>query len=271
VTLEECIKAGRISRQWAEDRKRQWGADSAAYINRVLGDFATPEADGVISLRLIERANELWAEWEESGRKGSFVGLGVDVARYGKDKTTIAHRFDTSGLKVISKIDYYVKKSIMETTGFVKGILDLFKSGFAVVDVVGLGAGVVDRLREQKKKVVAFNSGTKTDARDKSGELGFTDLRSASMWALREMLEEEEVALPDDDLLTGDLTAPHWKVMSGGKIHVESKEKLRERIKRSTDSGDAVMQILTTSGAFTSWEDVNDLGEPDDDYEKKWS
>ena len=271
VTLEECIDAGRISEQWAEDRRRQWGEDSAAYINRVLGDFATPEADGVISLKDIERANELWHVWEDEGRKGNFVGVGVDVARYGKDKTVLALRNDTAKIKVISRIDYYARQGTMETTGFVKGILDLYKSGFAVVDVVGLGAGVVDRLRELKKKVVAFNSGSKTDARDRAGELGFTDLRSASLWALREMLEDGLVALPEDDLLTGDLTAPHWKVVSGGRIQVESKDKLRTRIKRSTDSGDAVMQIITISSPGSSWEDVSDLGEPDEDYETKWS
>jgi hypothetical protein len=43
VTLEDCIEAGRISEEWAVARKRQWGENSAAFINRVLGDFATSE------------------------------------------------------------------------------------------------------------------------------------------------------------------------------------------------------------------------------------
>jgi hypothetical protein len=42
--------------------------------------------------------------------------------------------------------------------------------------------------------------------------------------------------------LTGDLTAPHWRVMSGGKILIESKDEIRKRLGRSTDDGDAVVQ-----------------------------
>jgi hypothetical protein len=48
--------------------------------------------------------------------------------------------------------------------------------------------------------------------------------------------------LPPDDLLTGDLTAPKWRVTSGGRIQVESKDDIRKRIGRSTDSADAVIQ-----------------------------
>ncbi len=52
------------------------------------------------------------------------------------------------------------------------------------------------------------------------------------------------VALPPDDTLTGDLTAPHWKVQSGGKILIESKDDIRKRLRRSTDAGDAVVQAF---------------------------
>ena len=69
-------------------------------------------------------------------------------------------------------------------------------------------------------------------------------MRSAAWWNLREMLETEPVALPPDDRLIGDLTAPHWRVMSGGKIKVESKDEIKKRINRSTDDGDAVIQAF---------------------------
>jgi rubrerythrin len=50
--------------------------------------------------------------------------------------------------------------------------------------------------------------------------------------------------LPPDDLLTGDLTTPHWRVMSGGRIQVESKDDIRKRLGRSTDDGDAVVMAM---------------------------
>jgi hypothetical protein len=71
--------------------------------------------------------------------------------------------------------------------------------------------------------------------------------RSAAWWAMRELLDPatgDPVALPPDDLLIGDLTAPHWRVLSGGRIQIESKDDLRKRLGRSTDTGDAVVQAF---------------------------
>jgi hypothetical protein len=50
VTLEEAVAAGRISPDWAEQRARQWGRDSALYANRVLGEFHASDEDSVIPL-----------------------------------------------------------------------------------------------------------------------------------------------------------------------------------------------------------------------------
>lgn len=58
-----------------------------------------------------------------------------------------------------------------------------------------------------------------------------------------------EVCLPDDDMLLGDLSAPQWKVLSGGKIQVESKEEITRRLGRSTDDGDAVVQAFWLTSA----------------------
>ncbi len=239
VKLSEAIEAGRISREWAEQRKAQWGETSAVYQNRVLGEFAASEEDGVIPLAWIEAANQRWLEWVEAGRKlpDLMTAVGVDVARSGKDKTAYALRYGW----LISELRRTNREDTMQTAGRVAGILDAH-GGKAIVDVIGIGAGVFDRLREQKKKVVAFNAAEATAKRDKSKELGFVNCRSAAWWAMREILETEPVALPPDDLLTGDLTAPTWRVVSGGKIQVESKDEIRKRIGRSTDDGDAVIQ-----------------------------
>lgn len=64
ITLEEIIAAGRISEEFVEKRRRQWGATSAAFIQRVLGDFASDDKDGIIPLSWVERALEEEAELE---------------------------------------------------------------------------------------------------------------------------------------------------------------------------------------------------------------
>ncbi|MBN1629627.1 MAG: hypothetical protein JW990_07685, partial [Thermoleophilia bacterium] len=110
-------------------------------------------------------------------------------------------------------------------------------------------AGVFDRLREMEYPVIAFNAAARTDRLDSSGELGFVNCRSAAWWAMREMLDPAAsypIELPPDDLLIGDLTAPKWRVTSGGRIQVESKDDIRKRLGRSTDSADAVVQAFWT-------------------------
>jgi hypothetical protein len=133
----------------------------------------------------------------------------------------------------------------------VLGVLDAHPGMRAVVDVIGIGAGVYDRLREQRYPAEGFVASEATKRKDRSGELGYANVRSAAWWGLRELLDPasgEELALPPDDLLTGDLCAPRWRVLSGGRIQVEGKDELRKRLGRSTDTGDAVVQAFWRTG-----------------------
>ena len=259
--IEAVIKAGRVSPEWVDQRRKQWGEGSALFQNRVLGEFATSEEDGVIPLAWVEAAQSRWEDFHKDcpvqsvsglvendhARKhkcdpGVFLCLGVDPARYGPDKTVLALRHEDQVLEVRK----YSKLGTTETTGRVAGILDA-NGGRAVVDVIGIGAGVVDQLREQKVPVVAFNAAEGTSFKDSSGELSFLNARAAAWWHMRERLDpnaDEPIMLPPDDELTGDLTAPKWKVASSGKIQIESKDDIRKRLGRSTDVADAVVQAF---------------------------
>jgi hypothetical protein len=242
VTLPECIAAGLVRAEWAAQRRAQWGEGSAVYQNRVLGQFASSAEDGVIPLAWVEAANARWYALQESDAWEPFSSVGVDVARSGGDVTVLALRYGDA----IRELRRLGGADTMATTGAVAGVLDAH-GGEALVDVIGIGAGVVDRLREQRKAVSPFNASERTDAKDRSGELGFANKRSAAWWAMRELLDPAAgslVALPPDDLLTGDLTAPHWWVMSGGHIQVEGKDEIRKRLGRSTDDGDAVVMAF---------------------------
>lgn len=255
VRLEEAIAAGRIGQDWADKRKRQWGEKSAVYQNRCLGEFAASDEDSVIPLSHIEAANLRWLEWDDAGRplvdKKAMTAVGVDVARYGADTTVFALRYD----KILSELRKFAKMSTMETCGRVIGILNAC-GGRAVVDVIGVGAGVVDRLRELKANVLAFSAGQKTNRKDRSGERGFADKRSAAWWGMRERLDPElgdDIMLPPDDQLTADLTTPHYDDMSNGDIKVWSKRKIRELLGRSTNDGDAVIQAFWEDSGFWVW------------------
>lgn len=173
----------------------------------------------------------------------SRIVFGCDIARSGEDRTVIAIRQGNN----ITDLIRWSKMDTMETVGRIVALANHYRPDRIVVDVIGVGAGVYDRLKEQRLPVVAFNASEHSDRKDRSGELGFTNKRSAAWWNMRELLDpanDERVGLPPDDLLTGDLTAPHWRVMSGGKIQIESKDDIKKRLGRSTDDGDAVVMAL---------------------------
>jgi len=247
VTLAEAVAAGRISPDWAEQRARQWGRDSAIYANRVLGEFHASDEDSVIPLSWVEAAVERWHLWDQAGRP-ALEGrqfLGVDVARAGGDSTVLAYR---TGL-AYTELETHDREDTMETTARVQAAVGRRPGTVPVVDSMGVGGGVVDRLRELDEPVLAYTGAAKSRMRSRDGEWGFNNTRSAAYWRTRELLDpafDPALMLPPDDLLLADLTAPTWAVKTGRPptIQIEPKDDLIKRLGRSPDRGDAVVMGL---------------------------
>lgn len=282
-TVSTRVADSLISPLWVEERLHRWvgqpsgdstiselASQSALFTAKVRGIFPESNTDGIIPLGWIEAAIQRWHDWADKGRKydSDFRRVvGVDVARFGEDSTSLAIR----KAHVIEEIRSHHYADTMETTGFVTALLR-DPTDVAVVDVIGVGAGVVDRLRELGKPNIPFNAaaaaklGTGVHIKDRSNEFTFLNLRSAAWWNLRELLDPSRssvVALPDLEMLRADLTVPRYKVRSGGVIQVESKDEIRKRLGRSTDYADAVIQAFWTdsesaefykqTGSAVSW------------------
>lgn len=223
-----------ITPAWVADKYEKWGPSSPAYQARVLGQFPSEGEDTLIPLAWIEAAMARWEDAEE----GEPVELGVDVARFGNDKTVIATR---CGCKVLP-LKVYAKQDTMETAGATLSEQRTTGATMVKVDVIGLGSGVVDRLREQDCPVTGVNvSEAAVDIEH------FANRRSELWWNLRELLNPnpkanpEPVALPPDDELLADLSGVKYKITSRGQIEVEKKEDMKKRLGRSPDRADAVV------------------------------
>lgn len=263
VKLEEAIAAGRVAPDWAHRQALAWGVDSALYKNHVEGEFWSSDDDGVIPLAWVEAAMRRWEDRHPDCECGAphpqwkparhvcelddFVSVGVDPARFGPDLSALALRHGDE----ISEIRTFQKKDTVEVASLTSGII-LSAGGKCVVDVGGLGAGVVDQLRASKlteKATIAFNGSEATKLRDQTGEWGFTNKRAAAYWHLRERLSpdsENPISLPPWDELRGELTTPKFKEAQGGKIQLESKDDIRKRLGRSPDVADAVCYAFWT-------------------------
>ena len=132
----------------------------------------------------------------------------------------------------------FKKMDTMELTGNVIALYKKYKPVDIKVDVIGIGAGVVDRLREQGYPVNPVN----VSSAPNNTEL-FMNLRAEIWWNLRELLDpnnKRNIVFPDDEELFSDLAAVQFKYNSRGKKQIEEKEEMKKRIQRSPDRGDAV-------------------------------
>jgi hypothetical protein len=240
--LREAIRAGRITLEWAKEKRDQWGSDNPVYQNRVWGIFATDSPEAVIPLSWVNMAVARWNSWRAGGQgpEGKYI-IGADTAGRGVDKTSIMFRIGNT----ITKIVRYGKSQPMELAGKLKIAMGV--QALLNIDVsYGEGAGTAYRLSEFegfRQRINFVNFSAKTEKTDRTGSVTFLNVRALMWWNMREMLDPENgenVALPDDELLIGDLVAVRRMPMrSDGKLLIESKDDIRKRIARSTDDGDA--------------------------------
>lgn len=260
VTLEQAISAGSISREWAEQRARQWGVESSRYQNRVLGNFAANADDNqLVSLKAIEDAFDRYDDRLERGIIDGSKALGVDVARKGKDDNAIVSLVGNN----VDEIIRNSYQSTMRATGAIIRAAQRSKELPIGVDEIGVGGGVVDRLAEQGYNVLEVNVAKTSKRRARHSKDEFDNLYSELRWSLAEMLdarnflnddgtirEDEMLAIKRDDILENELLMPRWEELSDGRIHVESKRELEARLKRegrpykSPDTLDALCAAL---------------------------
>lgn len=234
-----------ITPSWAYDKFMTWGPESPAYQARVLGNFPAAGDDTLIPIAWVEAAMERWAD----AAPGEPVEIGCDVARYGSDDTVIAIR---RGRRV-EPLLAYSQKDTMETAGLVRAAHREARAAEVKVDVIGIGAGVVDRLKEQQCPVTGINVAEAAREPER-----FRNLRSELWWSLREMLDPNPrmnpgpIALPPDDALLADLTNIKYRINSRGQVEAESKDEIKKRLGRSPDRGDAVVLAFAPGGAAHS-------------------
>lgn len=210
-------------------RKEQAGGQFAdVYVHGVWGNRDSPD-------QLIK---EDWATkaYDREYRKGE-NRIGVDVARFGDDKTIFA-LMNGNGLQITKE---YEKQDTSKVTLYLTTFINdnPAKEDNIGIDTVGIGAGVYDQLKTFGIEAIEIKSGEK-QVEDKDSVFEFDDLRSQMWWMMREDLRKGNIAiLQENQDLIEELTTPKYEIRSGKKVKVESKKDIKKRIGRSTDISDA--------------------------------
>jgi phage terminase large subunit len=219
-------------RDYAAKMRGKYGEASNIYKVRVLGEFPVSADDVLIPLDWVESA-----VGRDIKSEGARRVAGLDVARYGDDATALCVRRGGE----LTYLEEWRNIDLMRTVGNVvqlwrdKRLFDVVN-----VDVIGLGSGVYDRLREIGVPCVAVNVAESTSFKD-----SFVRLRDELWWKTREWFEKRECRIAPDigckDELISQLSGIKYEITSSGKTKVESKDMMKARGMASPNEGDALV------------------------------
>lgn len=214
--------------KFVENVARQRGTKSVAYMVRVLGDFPEEADDTLIPLRDIEAAARRSLPCFEEDE----AVMGVDIARYGNDLTVLVVR---RGPQVIDMVALR-RSGLMETAGRIVNMAKDHDVKAVHIDEVGMGAGVLDALKERDlENVIGVNGGTKSDSPER-----FVNRRAQLYYGLKQRFEDDDIAIPDDAELISQLAALTHTYNARGQLVLETKDKIRRSGHQSPDKADAL-------------------------------
>jgi hypothetical protein len=227
---------------------RRWGDGSNVVRVRADGDFPRQEDDVLISLDQTEPC----LTREPVPGQGPRI-LGVDPARMGSDRTVLLLRQG----RVVDHIAIYAKLDLMAVVGRVMSLVEPWQVDVIAVHLVGLGAGVYDRLNELRRQrllacqVIAVDVSAAAPPKRAEDEMQAWRLRDYLWLLAAQWLREAEPVFCAEDSqacedLAGELASVKYGFRSDGTLVVESKDEMRKRLGHSPDLADALCMSLGT-------------------------
>jgi hypothetical protein len=207
------------------------------------GNFMLTRQDDSFQCIPSEWVRQAMARWNNRPHGVPMCAIGVDVAQGGADDTCLAIRYDGWFDKLVTVAGRNTPNGDDVAALVMKHRRD---EADIILDMGGgYGGAPLVHLQSNGVKVTPFKGSEGTDRKTFDRKMTFPNSRSAAWWQFREALDPAQpggspIALPDDAKLLADLTAPKFEYVKGG-FKVEAKDRVRERLGRSTDRADAVI------------------------------
>ena len=245
-----CVDSPLVSEEFVDEMRARYGEESNAFRIRVLGEFPMADDDTIIPFHLADSAIKRDIQITPDAKPI----WGLDVARFGADKTALCKRYGN----VVTEISSWQGLDLMQTVGRVmaeyEGLSPSMRPSEILVDSIGVGGGVVDRLRELGAPVRGINVG-------EAPAMGNTymNLRAELWFKTKGWLEDRSCKIPNDDQLLAELTSIRYAFTPSGKMKAESKDDMRKRGLKSPDLADALCLTMASdaatalSGSMSTW------------------
>lgn len=171
------------------------------------------------------------------------TSMGIDVARYGNDRTVFVILKDSN----IEHIESHAETSIPQVVG---RAIELIKQYNIIpeavgIDVVGVGAGVVDYLKNAGYNVCEIQGGAKPLEESKDEPFKPFNLRSQIFYALRNEICEGRLGNITDRVLRQELSMIRYEISADRTVKIVSKDVIKKLLGKSPDYADAL--------AYASW------------------
>lgn len=261
----KMIKPHLLSLGWVMSYALELGSLShPLFVSKVLAEFPVEGTNVFVPLGAVEMAQLR----EYTPNEGDRLSIGVDVARYGEDKTviTILH-----GQKFIKKV-VFAKRDTNEISGEVIALAKEYNADIICVDETGLGAGVVDNLNAARRdntlhhkvnvRGVQFGASVECTIKNcdhKTCDKGKYVNIKARMFDLLGKDIKEKLTISNDSIYQKELPTIIYRYDAKGKLYVESKDEYKKRTGMpSPDHSDSL--ALANYGRYDSLE-VGSFGE----------
>jgi hypothetical protein len=186
------------SHEYIDTARKEWGEGSPRWQSKVEGEFPDVSDEYLISPALLEKCYQNDLPGLELGR------FAADIARYGVDKSVLYR--NRGG--VVRLVAEWQKEDTMQSAGRIARELRSHGNNRppANIDIIGVGSGVYDRLREQRLNVAPYQGSSRA-----LNPAKFKNRRSEVWWTFRELAEEGLLDLDRaDEKLAAELTAVKW-------------------------------------------------------------
>lgn len=255
----------------------QWYRPEDIFRIKVLGKFPKVPEYILVPDQWLDLAEARWKELHSGPKQRLYADdarIGLDVAGMGRDNSVETWRHDNIVSKIVT-MNAAGKAEHMKLAGMANNALKGFTKSKYIIDTIGEGAGVFSRLVElgwndkadrvfsgKFSEKAAASSGA--DLNDVTGQYKFANMRSYCYWAVRDWLDPKNstgAAIPVNPNLRKALTNTRWAFNSQGRIQLEPKIDIIERIKQSPDEADSL--------ALTFWPVVNESNFKEEHFSKE--
>jgi hypothetical protein len=220
----------RVSVATAMEQIKQYGRDHPYVMVRILGQFPPSSFNALIGPEEVRQAQQRF--YKDLGNTARIMG--VDVARYGDDSSTVARR---QGLQLWPFITHRNINSVQGASIVNREWQSWGADACFVDDTGGFGAGWIDQLHVLNRSPIGV--GYAREAHDKTK---FYNKRAEMYFDAVEWIKKGG-ALPANDKLLAALTQTTY-TFKGGRFLLEPKEDVKARLGYSPDEADAFVMTF---------------------------